>query len=413
MMDNKRGKTIATNTSMLMILNIAKLVFPFITLPYLTRVLSPDCYGVVAYVKAIMNYMQVVVDFGFVLSATKQVVQSKNDRGKMNYIVSMNVISKMMLTVMAAVVLIILILVIPILRNNALYTYLSFASVFMTIFLLDFLFRGLEKMYIITMRFVVMKGIATLFTFIFVKNDSNILLVPILELIGSIVAAIWVYFEVKKVGIKFVIPKIQDCLDSIKESAVYFLSNLASTTFNVLNTVVAGIVLSNSEVAYWSVCIQIVSAGQALYSPISDAIYPEMVRSKDAGLLKKIIKLFTPLIVVGCLVCVFFGRYALLIVGGEKYVGAVPVFKALIPVLFLGFYAIIFGWPALGSINRVKETTKSTVTAAIIQIALTGLAVATGKYTLLRMTIIRCLGESVMFIIRIYYFRKYRSEFNN
>ena len=244
MMDNKRGKTIATKTSMLMILNIAKLVFPFITLPYLTRVLSTDCYGVVAYVKAIMNYMQVVVDFGFVLSATKQVVQSKNDRGKMNYIVSMNVISKMMLTVMAAVVLIILILVIPILRNNALYTYLSFASVFMTIFLLDFLFRGLEKMYIITMRFVVMKGIATLFTFIFVKNDSNILLVPILELIGSIVAAIWVYFEVKKVGIKFVIPKIQDCLDSIKESAVYFLSNLASTTFNVLNTVVAGIVLS-------------------------------------------------------------------------------------------------------------------------------------------------------------------------
>ena len=54
---------------MLYIMNIAKLVFPLITLPYLTRVLSVDCYGVVSYVKATMVYAQLVVDFGFMLSA--------------------------------------------------------------------------------------------------------------------------------------------------------------------------------------------------------------------------------------------------------------------------------------------------------------------------------------------------------
>lgn len=46
------NKKIAKNTSMLLLLNIAKMLFPFITLPYLTRVLSVDKYGVVAYIKS-------------------------------------------------------------------------------------------------------------------------------------------------------------------------------------------------------------------------------------------------------------------------------------------------------------------------------------------------------------------------
>ena len=63
------NKKIVNNTIMLMIFNIAKIIFPFITLPYLTRVLSTEAYGTVAYVKTVMTYMQIVVDFGFVLSA--------------------------------------------------------------------------------------------------------------------------------------------------------------------------------------------------------------------------------------------------------------------------------------------------------------------------------------------------------
>ena len=411
--NNKINRKIAANTTMLLLLNISKLVFPFITLPYLTRVLSTDCYGVVAYVKAVMNYMQVVVDFGFVLSATKQVVESRNDRDKLNYIVSVNIVAKMLLASVAFVGLMILCVPIPILRQNVLYAVLSFIAVFLTIFLLDFLFRGLEKMYVITIRFVIMKGIATLLTFFIVKNDSDILYIPILDIIGSVVAVVWVFFEVRKEGVSLVVPRINDCMAAIKESAVYFLSNVASTTFNVFNTIVAGIVLTSTEVAFWSVCIQIISAGQAMYTPVSDAVYPDMVVSKDAGLIRRIIKLFTPLIVIGCGLVLVFGKYALLIVGGGKYVGALPALRALVPVLFLGFYAIIFGWPTLGAIGKTKQTTLSTVIAALFQVALIGIAILTGKYSLITMAVIRGMGELLMFIIRFHFFRKYRSEFRN
>ena len=50
----KKNKII-NNTIMLMIFNISKILFPFITLPYLTRVLTTDTYGVVTYVKTVMT----------------------------------------------------------------------------------------------------------------------------------------------------------------------------------------------------------------------------------------------------------------------------------------------------------------------------------------------------------------------
>ena len=408
---NLKDIKIVKNTAMLMLLNIAKLIFPFITLPYLTRVLSTDCYGVVAYVKAVMVYMQVIVDFGFSLSATKMVVEAKEERESLNKIVSLNIFSKLILSLAAFGGLMCLICLIPLLKENALYTMLSYAVVFLTVFLFDFLFRGMEMMHIITIRFVVMKFISTFFTFILVKGDEDIFFIPLLDIAGSIVAVILVFYEVKKLEIKFQIPHFKECLGVIKESAAYFWSNVASTSFNVFNTFVAGIALSTTEIAYWSICMQIINAIQAGYTPVSDAIYPEMVRSKNIKLVNKVIKLFVPFIVTGSIIAFWFGKWALLFLGGNQYVEALPAFRRLIPVLPIGFLAIIFGWPSLGAIGRVKETSISTVIASMFQIVAVTIFFLVGKITLISMAVIRSGTEFVLFGIRLYYFMKYREEF--
>ena len=409
-MNNKRHK-IFQNTSMLMILNIAKLVFPFITLPYLTRVMSTDCYGVVAYVKAVMAYMQVIVDFGFTLSATKMVVEAKDDKEKLNKIIGVNIYAKLLLTLMAFIGVLVLIVAIPILKNNALYTILSYLVVILTIFLFDFLFRGIEKMHIITIRFVIMKGIATLLTFVLVKGDNDLFLIPILDILGSIVAIIWILFELRKLGVKVERPDIKECVNVIKESSVYFLSNVASTSFNVFNTVIAGIVLTSTEIAYWSVCMQIINAVQALYTPISDAIYPEMIRNRNLSIIKKVIKIIMPIISIGCVIMFIYGKLALWILGGAKYVQAFTTLRALIPVLFFGFLAIILGWPSLGAIRKIKETTTSTVIASLFQILFVLFLMTIGKLTLVMMAVARSLTEILMFVIRFLYFEKYKDEF--
>ena len=96
---NKEEKNATRNTFMLYLMNIAKMVFPLLTLPYLTRVMSTPAYGVVTYVKAVMQYMQLLLAFGFSLSATKEIVGANLDREKLSRILGDVQVAKLLLTI--------------------------------------------------------------------------------------------------------------------------------------------------------------------------------------------------------------------------------------------------------------------------------------------------------------------------
>ena len=129
-----KNTKILNNAMMLMIFNIAKIIFPFITLPYLTRILSTDTYGTVTYAKTVMNYMQIFVDFGFVLSATKDIVKCGEDKNIMGKVLGDTMIARVVLGLLGFVIVFILSLALPILRENVLYTMISYVAVFLSIF---------------------------------------------------------------------------------------------------------------------------------------------------------------------------------------------------------------------------------------------------------------------------------------
>lgn len=404
---------IAENTVMLTILNIFKLVMPFFTLPYLTRVLSTDCYGTVAYVKAVMAYIQVFIDFGFMLSGTKEIVNALDDKEKLNETVGEILLARVFVSLVSFVFLVVLILFIPILRENILFTFFSFVNIFLSIFLFDYLFRGLEKMSVITVRFVVMKTISTILTFIFITNDNDIIKIPLLDIAGSLVAVVLIFNEMRKIKIFPKIGSIKKVFKKIKDSCVYFFSNVASTSFNALNTVVAGVFLSKTEIAFWSINIQILTAIQALYSPLSDAIYPAMIKTKNLNVIKKSILVYQPIIFLGCIATFFMSDIGMTIVGGKTYTAATPVFRSLLPAAFFGFLSIIFGWPALGAVGKNKQTTLSTIIVVLFQIAGLVVFIVFKRFSLLNLAILRSSSEALLFAIRFGFFLKYKNLFAN
>lgn len=398
------------NTFMLYLLTVAKTVFPLLTLPYLARILSVECYGIVSYVKAVVGYAQIIVDFGFILSAVKEIVEAQNDKESISKVVGNTIISKLLLSVMALFVIVIISNSITILKNNLLYVLLSMLVPVLSCFLLDFLFRGIEKMHIVTIIFVAMKLISVILTFLFIKNDSQILLIPIFDIISSMVAVLLNWIFAKKLGYSFIFTNIKSCFEKIKTSFGYFANSMASTAFGALNTVVMGIYIEDmTQIAYWSVCMQIVGAIQNMYTPISNGIYPHMIKSKDFGLIRMILFVFMPIILFGTLILYIISPTILTIVAGDKYIGAVPIFRMLLPVIIMSFPVAILGWPALGAINKVKETTLSTIYGAITQVIGLLLFIVTNSFTIINIAILRNISEFAMLGTRAIYLYKFKN----
>lgn len=409
-MGGKRSKVIQ-NTAMLYIMNIAKLIFPLLTLPYLTRILSVESYAVVTYVKAVMTYIQLIIDFGFLLSATKDIVNAGSDGKKIGEITGNVILGKGILSIASFAVLATMTACIDILRQNMLFTFLSFVYVALSIFLLDFLFRGLEKMHVITVRYLITRTITTLLTFIMIKDDGNLLLVPILEIAGNVAAIIWVWLEIRKMGIEVRAGSIKTAIGMLKVSFVYFLSNMASTAFGALNTLMVGIMLSSADVAFWGLAMQLVNAVQALYTPVTNGVYPEMIRHKDLKLVKNILKVFMPLIFIGCLMIYFGSEFILGMVGGPSYADVAPLLRWFIPLLFISFPAMLFGWPVLGAIGKTKKTTLTTVVTAVAQIIGLFVLALINQFTLVNLAILRFATELLMCSLRIGYCCRYRKLF--
>ena len=398
------------NTFWLAIFQLAKMVFPFLILPILTHRLSVETYGSLTFIKTVMNFLQIFLDFGFMLSATKEIAKIKNDTNKVQQIMADTLLARLLLGGIGFLLIVILSLFFPILGHNFLFTITSYLTVFLSIFLFDFLFRGLEIIHIMTIRFIVMKTISFLLTIFFVRQDHQIILIPLFDILSSVIAIILVAFELQKRNFRLIRPKLKSSIYSLKISLVYFLSDVSATAFNAISTIIIGLVFSSTEVALFGVSIQIIGAIQALLGQLSSGIYPIMVRQKSRKLIQQIFQKTIPLVFLFTVLIIILLPLALQVLAGDKYAAAHPIIQILAITIFFSFINTLLGWPTLGVINQQNKVTLSTIISTVFNLISLILLYLSSNLNLYSVAITRVITEIILFCIRLYYYKKYRQN---
>src|ERR1700676_5558236 len=72
---------IAHNAASLYVVQACRKLLPLFILPYLARVLGPAGWGNVAFAQGVGEFISIFVEFGFILSATRDLAQSKGSKG--------------------------------------------------------------------------------------------------------------------------------------------------------------------------------------------------------------------------------------------------------------------------------------------------------------------------------------------
>lgn len=386
-------------------LQAAKYIIPFLTLPYLARVLGADSYAVRAYVLSLMTFVNVFLDCGFNLSATKDVVQSRDEMKAVNRVVGSVMLSKAILILTGAIAVAALTWFLPILRDNALYTALAYCAVALNSLCPDFIYIGYERMGPLTTRYIASKTVCLLLTFLLIRSPNELILVPLLDIITSLIAFCWTWVGIKRrfgVRCAFVNPK--SSLAALRKSILYFASNASSSVHNSFLTLIIGIAMADqSEVAYWSLMITAITAAQSLYSPIGNALYPHMLARKNMRLMERILLIAIPVVTLGCILFWFMSDLIMLVLGGSEYVGTGSLLQLLTPVLWFSFFGMLFGWPVLGSRNRVRQMTLSTATGALVAIVMSVTLCFAGVLDLWTAVAVRVLSEAVTCGMRAYH----------
>ena len=179
-------KSIKANYALTLFDIVMGMAFPLITLPYVTRILSPESIGHVYFYLNILSYITLFTALGIPLYGVREVAKCRNDEINRNKLSLELLILHLILTAFAYFIVFILCLTIGKIREDVpLFLVLSISLFFNTIGV-SWFFQAVEDFKFITIRSLLVKIISLILLFTIVKSKTDVLLYGIVLVCGSV-----------------------------------------------------------------------------------------------------------------------------------------------------------------------------------------------------------------------------------
>ena len=270
-------------------LQMLNYLLPIITFPYLVRVLGIENFGLLAFAGAIVAYFAILTDYGFQLSATKDISVNRNNKKKVIEIFSAVMSIKLFLMFCSFLILFFIISSIDSLKKDMLIYIFTFGSIVGQVLLPTWFFQGMEKMKYITIVNIISRVIFTISIFIFIENENDVYFVPLLNSLGAIIAGIIsLAFVKKEFNISFKFQKTNILKKYFLEGWHIFMQKFYVNIYTRTNILILGILTNNTVVGYYSIAEKLYMALQSLYRPIVQTIYPYIAKERNIKLFKKL-----------------------------------------------------------------------------------------------------------------------------
>lgn len=387
---------------------VVSYLIPLLQLPYLSRVLGGELLGLYIFSISIINLYNIITAYGFDLSISKRIAEGENSKKSIGIFLYHTILIK---TVLYAICVLSLI---PILFSLSYYSYLQIALLLTAIFgnsyNLMWLFQGIEKLYIYS-RVVILTKLASficIFLLIHSKSDINILFT--LLALQSIISTIIQYIYISK-KYSIIYDQLSNTLLIAKESFEFFISRLGSSIYSMGGSFFLGILSGNlHQVAIYGVAEQLYKAGVYTMTTVSTPLIPYMARTHNFKLFFKITLLSVSATCIGSLIGIFFGDSIISLIFGNGLSEAYIVLCIFMITLIVSIVGIHFGYPALIPLGKARIANISTICGGLLQLIMFGsLYFLNIEITALVVAILYLLCDSLMTLIRIYYFiREYR-----
>lgn len=371
------NRRLAENIFSLLVLQGANYILPLLTLPYLVRVLGPEKFGIIAFAQAFIQYFVILTDYGFNLSATRQIAQFKEDSAKISRLFCAVLGVKFLLMSLSFVLLTTIVMLVPSMREQWPVYLATSLMVLGTALFPQWFFQGMERMKYITALNITAKVIATCSIFIFVRSEADYVIAAGIQAAGMTIAGLIGLLAVRRITrITLKTPNLTELKRVLADGWHVFLSTAAVNLYTSSNTVILGLLTNPVAVGYFSAAEKLVKAVTGLISPLGQALYPHIAtlvinsRSTALAFIRKALILFTS---IGLLLSILLYTFAMPLVKlllGEQYLSAVSVVQLMAFLPLIIAVSNILGIQTMLNFGFQKEFSTCLVLGAAVNLTL-------------------------------------------
>jgi polysaccharide transporter, PST family len=340
-MNKNYGGKLFSNFFSLSIIQGINFLIPLVVMPHVIQRIGVALFGIVSVAQIIMVYLSTISDYGFNLTATREIALSK-EKTKISAIFFTVLSTKMIITIFSFLLLLILVRVVPFFQDNADLYLSAFTYVVGQSLLVSWFFQGIEKMKFITFSVLIARLIFAILVFTFIRQKEDAFLFLLFLGLGNIIAggfSICIAIYVFKLDLFY--PRRADVISELKNGWQIMVSNVFINTYLYCNVFILRIFATDIIVGYYSIAERIFFAIRQILGIFSQVIYPHVCQltqtSKDqtGSFFRRVYLPFLLLVGLGsCFVFIFSPQITRIFIdNGSNLPGLLLRMLSLVPII--------------------------------------------------------------------------------
>lgn len=255
-------------------LTIANLIVPFITTPYITRVLDPEGVGSVAFTASIVQYFVFLATLGVDLYGTRELAFVKEEPEKLRRMFWSIFFSKLLTSSISFLTFLIFVFFLCS-KHTKLYLIQSMQIINAAIDI-TFLYSGLEDFKRITLRGLIARFSGVVLLFILVRKPSDYYLYALISVTTILVGNVWMWMNLPSIVLRVVRPSFEELRRHLSGALRLFIPLAAIQVYVALDKTMVGVLSNESEVAYYDMSQRVVKMILGLVTAIGPVMIPRM-----------------------------------------------------------------------------------------------------------------------------------------
>lgn len=402
-----KKKSIGLNAFLNSVRNILNIIFPIITFPYVSRILTVDGIGIYNFSSSIVGYFSLIAGLGISTYAIREGAKYRDEKTKITEFVDQVFTINICSTVVAYLLFFISLIVFNRLHNYVSCLLIFGLQIFFTTIGMEWFYQIYEDYEYITIRGIIFQIISVILLFIFVRKPNDYLNYSMITVFSTVGSNVLNFICIKKyVHIKLVWKF--NWKKHLIPIFILFFASIANMIYINSDVTLLGIMKNNFVVGIYSVSAKvyemvktIISALLIVTVPRLSMLYGKKYIEKYKNLLGKLTNTLVTLTLPASVGLFMLSKEVVLIISGYKYLRAVSSLK----ILCLGYIFSILNWILSACVlipaKREKELLKSMSASALVNIIINLLLIPYWDENAAAFSTV--LAELCMLIVNYYY----------
>lgn len=366
------------NVFSLLVVQISNYALPLLSVPYFTRIVGPEKFGTINFVGAFVGYCILLTSFGFDTTATRDVVQAKEDPVRLNQLCSEVISSKALLLLISLLGYGLLVVSLPQLREEMFVSITSVLICLSVVLIPSWLYQGFQDNHILAYYNIASKAIFTVAILSLIKVEEDYILYPLFLSLSQILIGIVAFYNMgRKYRIKLRLVSFGSILQRMQSSKSIFISFVVISLYSTSNVIIIGLFRNEEAVGQLSAALKVMVLIQACISvPFTQALFPyigeKFTNSREEGI--RIVQLALPIVlVIGFFCCLGGSLLAPLIVimlYGEEFSEASLMLRVLAFIPLVVIFSQFLGMQIMVNLNMDATFRKVILYGAVVGLAL-------------------------------------------